>query len=267
MTGPLVQWGEKELVGRAGITAADYGTARVLTGSAGATLCLKMKYPLLVEVHESMRQVMIEFLTGACSGQYEDMGMCFYTHDEVTNSTTLQCFRDALSIIAWVPSLQRTVMSLVRACHVLKPENDAYDVSHSDPRLPFSVFISVPKQREPTDALRVAESLVHEAMHLQLTLIERILPLVKESNLTYYSPWKGRQRPVQGILHAMYVFRVIDNFFERLLAFPGSSTLGMDHMRMRRDVILRQVLEVKEFKDHQALTEAGTLLVEQLVSV
>ena len=139
----------------------------------------------------------------------------------MTNSTVLHCLQDAIDVLARVPTLQGTVSTLIRTCHVLKPENDSYDVSHSDPRTPFSAFVSVPRKRGPTDALRVAESLVHEAMHLQLTLIERLLPLVKESDLTYFSPWKGTQRSPRGVLHALYVFRAIHNFFGRLLTLPG----------------------------------------------
>ena len=115
------------------------------------------------------------------------------------------------------------------------------------------------------DALRVAESLVHEAMHLQLTLIERLLPLVEESDQTYFSPWKGTQRPPRGVLHALYVFRVLDSFFERLLVLSGWSGVSVEHVHRRRCEIAQQISEVKAFKDHPALTEVGTRLAGLLV--
>ena len=153
----------------------------------------------------------------------------------------------------------------MRTCHLLKPENDAYDVSYSDPLVPFSAFVSVPQKCESVEALRVAESLVHEAMHLQVTLIERLLPLVEESHQTYFSPWKGTQRSPQGVLHALYVFRAIDNFFGCLLALSGWSVASVEHLRERRREIARQISQVRAFKDHPALTEVGTHLARLLV--
>ena len=221
LTVPLAEWGHQELRGRTGITATDYGTERVLTGSAETPRLVGAKLLTPVEAGGSTRQITIELLTEACTGPYQDMGLSFYTPDEMANSNVLQRLHDALDVVAQVPTLQRTVVTLLQICHVLKPEDDAYDVSHSDPHVPFSVFVSVPQRCGPTDALRVAESLVHEAMHLQLTLIERLVPLIKESGQTYFSPWKATRRSPRGVLHALYVFRVVESFFGRLLpAFP-----------------------------------------------
>lgn len=265
LTGPLVGWGDQELRSRTGIAAADYGTERVLAGSPEAPRCVGARLPVLIGVEGAICQVTVEFLTKASIGAYGEIGLCFYTPDEVANATILQCLHDALDVLARIPSLQATVTALIRSCHVLKPENDAYDVSHSDPQIPFSVFVSIPQRRGQTDALRVAEALVHEAMHLQLTLIERLLPLVEESDLTYFSPWKGAQRSPRGVLHALYVFRVIDSFSERLLALPGWSAVDVSHMRRRRYEIAQQIFEARAFKDHPALTKMGTRLAGLLV--
>ena len=265
LTGSLVGWGDQELRSRTGISAADYGTERVLAGSPEAPRCVGARLPVLIGVNGATRQVTVEFLTEAGTGAYGDIGLCFYTPDEVANSTILQCLQDAIDVLARIPSLQATVTALIRNCHVLKPENDAYDVSHSDPLIPFSAFVSVPQKRGSVDALRIAESLVHEAMHLQLTLIERLLPLVQESDQTYFSPWKGTQRSPGGVLHALYVFRAIDNFFGRLLALSGWSVASVEHMRERRREIARQIWEVRAFKDHPALTGVGTHLAGLLV--
>ena len=265
LTTLLVGWAEQELCSRTGITADVYGTERVLAGSIEAPRLVGARLPVLNGVDGPSRHVTVEFLTEAGIGAYGDIGLCFYTPDEVANSGIVQCLQDALDVLAKIPSLQTTVTALIRTCHVLKPENDAYDVSHSDPLVPFSAFVSVPRRRGPTDALRVAESLVHEAMHLQLTLIERLLPLVEESHQTYFSPWKGTQRPPRGVLHALYVFRAIDNFFRRLLVLSGWSVASVEHLRRRRCQIARQISEVKAFKDHPALTEVGSRLARLLV--
>ena len=265
LTTSLVGWAQQELRSRTGITAGDYGTERVLAGSLEAPRCVGARLPVLIGVDGTTRQVTVEFLTKASIGAYGDIGLCFYAPDEVANSDILQCLQDAIDVLARIPSLQATVTALIRNCHVLKPENDIYDVSHSDPQVPFSAFMSIPRQHGPMDALRVAESLVHEAMHLQLTLIERLLPLVEKSDQTYFSPWKGTQRSPQGVLHALYVFRAIDGFFGRLLTLSGWSVASLEHMRTRRWEIAQQISEVKAFKDHPALTKVGTRLAGLLV--
>jgi HEXXH motif-containing protein len=260
LTARLIGWGDQVLRSCAGITAADYGTERVLAGSADAPRHAGARLPALGGADRPTRKMTIEFLTKACIGPYRAMGLCFYTPDEVANSAILQCLQDAIDVLAKIPSLQATVTALMRTCHVLKPENDTYDVSHSDPQVPFSIFVSIPQRRGPTDALRVAESLVHEAMHLQLTLIERLLPLVEESGLTYFSPWKGAQRSPRGVLHGLYVFRVVDSFFERLMTFYDWPVVCLDHLFRRRREVARQISEVRAFKDHPALTGAGSCL-------
>lgn len=266
LTAALAEWGWETLRCDTEITAADYGTGRVLAGRAEVPRYEGACLPVSLGTEESTQKIIIEFLTEDCIGQYQDLGLTFYTPDEFANSTVLECLQDAIDILTKVPTLQKTVAILVRACHILKPEDDDYDVSHSDPNVPFSVFVSVPQERKATDTLRVAESLAHEAMHLQLTLIERLQPLVHTSNQTYFSPWKGTYRSPQGILHALYVFRALDRFFERLLTLPGWSVISVDHMHRRRCKIAQQINDIKTFKDHPTLTGLGTHLVRLLIS-
>lgn len=266
LTASLAEWGWKALRRSIGIMAADYGTGRVLAGRDEAKRYGGPCLPILVGTDESTCKITIEFLTGECISQYQDIGLTFCTLDELANSTVPQCLQDAIDVLAQVPTLQKTVATLIQTCHILKPEDDAYDVSYSDPRVPFSVFVSVPQKCGSTDTLRVAESLVHEAMHLQLTLIERLQPLVHPSNHTYFSPWRGSRRPPQGILHALYVFRVIDSLFERLLAIPGRPVASVKYLRNRRYEIAQQIRDIKTFEDHPALTELGTYFVKLLVS-
>ncbi len=266
LTDLLGEWGWQTLQRSAGITAAAYGTGRVLARRAEAPRYVEAYLPVLVGSDASSRKIMIEFLAEEWIGKYRDIGLTYYTPDELVNLTVLECLEDAMDVLARVPTLQKTVAALVRTCHILKPEDDAYDVSHSDPLVPFSVCVSVPRKRRLADSLRVAESLVHEAMHLQLTLIERLQPLVHASSQAYFSPWKDTHRPPQGILHALYVFRVLDSFFERLLALPGWPIASVAHMYARRREIALQVNAVETFKSCSALTVVGASFIDRLIS-
>ena len=266
LTDLLAEWEWQTLQPSTGITAAGYGTGRVLARRPEAPRHVEAYLPILANGDASSREIMIEFLAEEWIGKYRDIGLTFYTPDELIRSTILECLEDAVDVLAQVPTLRKTVATLVRTCHILKPEDDAYDVSHSDPLVPFSVCVSVPRKRGLVDSLRVAESLVHEAMHLQLTLIERLEPLVRASNQTYFSPWKDTHRSPQGILHALYVFRVLDSFFGRLLALPGWPIASVAHMHARRREIALQVNAVETFKSCSALTVVGASFIDRLIS-
>jgi HEXXH motif-containing protein len=46
-------------------------------------------------------------------------------------------------------------------------------------------------------------------MHLQLSLLDAVEPLVDRTSSSGYSPWKQEIRPIEGLLHGLYVFAVI----------------------------------------------------------
>ena len=209
--------------------------------------------------------MLIEALSPEDMCRYQDMGLVFCTPDETMHPAVFNCLQDAVNLLRYEPTLQTTIAALVRVCHVLKARDD-YDVSHSDPQVPFSIFISISRRRRPNDALRVIESIVHEAMHLQLTLIERELPLVNRSVSAHFSPWKGTYRSPQGVLHALYIFRVIDRYFARLQTLPIPSIADASYISGRREEIYRQIDEISLFKDSQALTMWGSDIVRKLMT-
>lgn len=114
--------------------------------------------------------------------------------------------------------------------------------------------------------LRVAENLIHETMHLQLTLFESLCPLVDtESAWSVYSPWKHQERPAQGVLHGLYVFCVLRWIWQRVSQENGDMTA--------REFALRRVAETEEeifaagaLEESAALTAAGRHLVRKLLA-
>ena len=114
-----------------------------------------------------------------------------------------------------VPDLERLVLDVVGHLHPLASE-PGYDVSHSQPRWPDRVFVSCPERADDIGALRLAEAVVHEAMHLHLTNEEERSALVATSTGLAHSPWRKASRPVQGVLHGLFVFTCIHRFLERV---------------------------------------------------
>lgn len=170
----------------------------------------------------------------------------------------------AWASLARVPDAKAAVSTLVRSVHVLQPPGPGYDTSHSDPDLPCSIFLSLPVG-EPQAALRTAESLLHEAMHLQLTLIEARAPVVRPSRATLYSPWQQRQRPVSGLVHGLYVFAAIDAYLAELLAQGGLTDDTAAFARKRRRQINDEIGQVREVVGHDDLTPFGLGFVDGLV--
>lgn len=265
LTAALVARGWQTLQRRTGITMPHYGTARVLAGDVQGPRHVVGCLAFCPDAEDVLPRLLAESLVNAVAPRYEEIGLTFYTPDEIVGMPVLTCLQEALALLACLPTLHHTVATLVRVCHLLKPADDDYDVSYSDPQVPFSIFVSIPPRCTPHDALRVAESLVHEAMHLQLTLMEQVVPLVQPSTERVFSPWKGTYRSVQGVLHALYVFRVIEQCFERLLALPGCSSDSANHMRQRRRDIAVQVHEIETLQNSPALTALGCHFVRRLL--
>ena len=165
--------------------------------------------------------------------------------------------RALLDVIEPLPSLLSAVSELAWNCHVILAHDDDYDVSFSDPAIPFSVFISAPARCERNSTLRVAENLIHETMHLQLTLYEGIRPLVDTaSSWCMYSPWKQQNRPAQGVLHGLYVFYVLRWMWHELSQTSRNRT-DRDFALRRVSEIDQEVSAVRAIEESPALTEAG----------
>jgi HEXXH motif-containing protein len=142
-------------------------------------------------------------------------GLELMTDGELQSWAALDKLKRAFALLARIPDLLPFLSTLVRSVHVLRQDDPDTDCSYSHPKIPFSIFVSIGKGDSLVQDLRVAESILHEALHLMLTLIEETVPLIQEdSNAKYFSPWKQEPRHVRGILHGAYVFRGIYEFLD-----------------------------------------------------
>jgi HEXXH motif-containing protein len=197
----------------------------------------------------------VELLPTTGSSAFDELPLAERPAPQTTNR-----LQTAVDTIRTVDDLATTVGCLVRACHVLSAEA-GYDVSHSTPALPFSIFVSMPEDGERDAVLRLAESIIHEAMHLQLTLVESIVPLVRFTDASAFSPWKQGARPVQGLLHGLYVFAVIH---EVLDALAGADPRASDFANRRRAEITDEVSAIGDARD--GLTPIGVEVWDRLIA-
>lgn len=173
------------------------------------------------------------------------------------SASQLDLFRSAGDIIGLVPSLVAVVAFRVRTIHLLEAE-PGYDVSHSEPRWSTRIFVSVPHEPTPAGGLRLAESVVHEAMHLQLTAFESECPVVASVNGRMKSPWRAEPRPFGGVVHGLYVFACLQEFFRHLVVCD----LGAEatHILRRIEEIRSEISTIDLGFLMSGLTPTGAML-------
>ena len=241
-----------------GFVPANYGTHRWLERNPTAERLLLATFDL-----GDSRECRVEMLPAASRVRYEHFGLVF--SERINSETNIAAFQSALSIIASVPTLYAIVATYLRTLHVLQAPNLDYDVSYSDPDLPFSIFVSVPAIKEG-GKLRLAESIVHECMHLQLSIIETLLPLVSDRNAAAFSPWRRSTRPLASVLHGLYVFTVIHEFFAALDRIDILPTDDRLLATKRQNEIAYEVAQVSNFAVAEGLTDEGRVLAYQLLA-
>jgi hypothetical protein len=246
-----------------GLNESNYGTGRLIERN----LKSNRKVMGCVEVLfcGSSKQIMIEVLEDHVAARYRDLGLKFVPPKELDNFGLLQNLERALHAITVVRGTAVAVSAVLSVIHVLKPETPQYDVSFSDPILPFSIFVGVQPELDLVQDLRLAESILHECMHLQLTLIESQVRLLDVENDLYMSPWRQTLRPTRGILHALYVFRVIQDFFKALLYSITLTSAEHAHIQSRLSDIETEVRQLGDFSDSDDLTPLGRLLAKRLL--
>jgi HEXXH motif-containing protein len=261
LTEVLANYGWQQLYEKYGLQAVNYSTDAVLNNGVDDK---PNKTAISLEPStKALHPINVYPVPNKIASMYADSGAKPYSTETLQNSTVLQCLQEALDILAEIPSVYETMSKLVGSLHVLQPEDDEFDISFSLPNIPFSIFISVPSKRMENDTLRVAEAILHEAMHLQLTLIEQCVPLIIETEEKYFSPWKNEYRHPRGVLHAIYVFHVIKQFFEILIEKRISDSYKR-HLFIRCNLISTQLKEMTEFLSSPNFTEAGKCLSEYL---
>ena len=249
-----------------GLTPESYSTTRLLLRDPKAehhivTCCMPTSRQ---GEDRSSGLLPVEILSTDLVRQITDSNVRLLDAPSIARTVAHQ-LREALSLLDLVPTVWSTVCKLVKALHVIDPGDNDTDVSFSDPSVPFSVFISVPPMRSEIVTLRVAEAILHESMHLHLTLVAQLVPLVRSQGKTYYSPWRHEQRDLEGILQALYVFSVIRSFFA--VATPWYPVMANDYVRERRRQIESQIKQVTSFRECDELTPEGAALVARLLDI
>ena len=192
---------------------------------------------------------------------YEEHGLEPLSATELTTMQAANKLRRAWALLAGVPAVEASLRALVKTVQVVRSSDPEIDVSYTHPAVPFTVLVSVGPDASPVSSLRVAESLLHEAMHLKLTLLEQEVAIVKpESQRVYYSPWRDEERPVRGVLHGMFVFAAIREFYGELGRQRSLPSSAQVFAADRVEAISAELAMVKGFIHLPDLTVFGKRL-------
>jgi HEXXH motif-containing protein len=194
---------------------------------------------------------------------YDDCGLTPVSDSALVAADAPAKLEHALQLLDIANGPYDCVTQLVRSIQILVSEDEEVDVSYSHPEISDVIFVSVCRDDSPHSQARVAESILHESMHLKLTLIERLVPLVKpNTGNTYFSPWRDEKRPARGVLHGLFVFRTILDFL-RMIA--GSQSSIADYVQKRQKQIIQEIGQLEHFDNCPDLTAEGATLVKNLL--
>jgi HEXXH motif-containing protein len=156
-------------------------------------------------------------------------------------------------------SLAVTCAEVVGSIHLLAAAS-GYDISHSEPRWRQRIFVSVPERSDELGGLRLAESVVHEAMHLHLTNHEMAEPLVAEFGQRMKSPWRPEPRSYEGVLHGLFVFTCLASYFHRITSIRDHQEVLARHSKKRFNDIQSEIRNLDISQLCQGLTLRGAAL-------
>ena len=263
----LRQVGVAELLNPCGLAFESYGTGRMMARSADE---VRQTIGAVRPPHgETGGSVLLECLPPRARAGLEAAGLSLRDAGPSAVSASIDALKQARRIVHAVwPELSASVHYLVRCVHLLEARSPEFDCSYSRPDLPFSVFLSVPDHRARAGIERLAEALVHETMHLQLSLVERRIPLIEpaRAGTAAFSPWRGGERPVRGVLHALYVFVVVQRLWRRACRRPPCG-LDRQFARARAHAIRGEVREARHLAASPGLSRAGRQLVRNLLTL
>jgi hypothetical protein len=211
------------------------------------------------------KMILLEPFSKNLADFYNEHGLPVASVKELKKYYAFQKLVSALALFKNVDCCHSFIFEILRSIQILKQDDPEMDMSYSHPHIPFSIFVSICEDQSDISNLRVAESILHECMHLKLSLVENILPMVKtNTNNVFFSPWRDEKRPAQGILHGLFVFRAIINFYEQIEENYKDEDV-VKFIRNRREQSTFEISQLGNFDQCIDLTPDGAILIKNLL--
>lgn len=113
--------------------------------------------------------------------------------------------------------------------------------------------------------METVEALVHEYGHQKLNVITPLASLIVDDpgEAVYYSPWRDDPRPLSGLLHAVFSFSMVTDFYRRLLELPGPAEFDAAAVAARTYQVAGQVeAGLRELRQHATFSPLGTAFID-----
>lgn len=169
-------------------------------------------------------------------------------------------------IEAYSQGLANELAEFVSAVALLEPGHiDGYP-SGSSSFYPGAVFVT-----NAQDPDMLAELLLHECGHTKLFLLQReelLLDAEVHGNgwekAAYYSPWRDALRPLQGILHGLFVFTEVAGYWHWRLAEGTGGRMGKTAERRLKTLCEQLKLAQEVLRANGTFTTAGQEVMADL---
>jgi uncharacterized protein len=183
-----------------------------------------------------------------------------------------EIFQESMSIIkAWCPSLIEEMRLISPEIQFIKDLTAHPDkiVSFSDDAVPGALYVSIRQGERMISPYDLADSLIHEHRHQKLYLLQSLIPLVIKDSPLVPSPWRDDLRPPSGLLHAVFVFTPLLEFWVSIFQdeVSGIGFINKDKARENVRIIKSRLTEAFLTLKNTKLTETGSSLVAQLEKV
>lgn len=188
--------------------------------------------------------------------------------DNSTANQGRRLFQESLEIIkSWRPTLVEEMRLISREVQFIRditahPEKI---VSFSDNSVPGALYVSIKQGEHFVNAYDLADSLIHEHRHQKLYLLQRLIPLVIHDTPLVSSPWREDLRPPSGLLHAVFVFTHLLEFWLHLS--KQGKPIIQDKAERQVEIIQSRLSQGFTTLKTTALTQVGFDLVARLESI
>jgi len=190
-----------------------------------------------------------------------------FENDDVARVGT-SILEESLKLIeSWQPALMSEIRKLSPEIQFIRDltANPDKMVSFSDNSVPGALYVSIRQGTRFIDPYDLADSIIHEHRHQKLYLLQRTVPLIEVDTALVHSPWREDLRPASGLLHAIFVFTHLLEFWAYLIV-EGPSQIR--DTAKNQVAITRQHLEVAiPTLKGTRLTPTGLELVERLETI
>ena len=206
----------------------------------------------------------VELLPSSLTERWQSIGLRFATASDISDMRFMETLAKSLDLIQLVRRYMQPLSACADRCMSCWLRAGIWTLVTVIRLYPSRFSCHVRQITEKNRVERLAENVIHEALHLQLSLVERVEPLIIDGaeQEQVFSPWKEGERTMRGLLHAVYVFGNLRYFWKRVAAnCPNSSTFAEN----RIETINQEMSSVRHLLDSPLLTATGRCLASSSI--